>query len=45
MIEYLLSRKADIEAKNNEGLTPLALAIRHRRGATVEQLRAFGAKP
>lgn len=45
MIEYLLSRGANVDARDAEGLTPLQYASLRNRSPTVELLAGFGARP
>ncbi len=42
--ELLLANKADVNAKNNEGETPLMMAIKLKNKAVIELLRKNEAK-
>ena len=42
--ELLLANKGDLNAKNNEGQTPLMIAIKLKNKAAIELLRKHGAK-
>lgn len=43
MIELLLEYGADVNAKNAEGLTALAIAVQEGRAGAAELLRQHGA--
>jgi ankyrin repeat protein len=50
-VQWLLDHKADVNAKNDKGQTPLSLLKWHNRGRTIERrkdigdlLRSHGAK-
>ena len=44
VIEQLLAKGSDVNAKDNDGNTPLSLATARSNAAVVELLKAHGAK-
>lgn len=44
-VEYLLQQRAPLEARNNEGATPLFLAVMGNRRVVVKTLLHYGANP
>jgi len=44
LAELLLSKGADVNAVNNKGVTPLAVAIQNGHDAVILFLRAHGGK-
>ena len=44
LVELFLANKADINAKDNGGLTPLAWAVQQKHNDVADFLRQHGAK-
>jgi ankyrin repeat protein len=44
VVELLVAHKADVNAVNQRGLTPLHVALKNGRTEMAEQLRRFGAR-
>ena len=44
VVELLIAKGADVNAKNDDGVTPLVTAIMHKQTEITDLLRKHGAK-